>query len=603
MPRTGPIPSASFRSAITAAVLVGLLAAACGPSASPTPEARRGGTLRVALTPNGAEAEGLPYYDPADFFALSALNRVLVRTLVSYNGLAPEDGGTELHPDLAQELPAVSADGLSWTFHLKSGITYGPPLADREIRAEDFITAFEYSVRRYGPQIFIDVVGVEDYAAGEVDTIAGLEAPDATTLVVHLTARSSDLGNRLASAAAGPIPAEALSGHEDEGYAGYLVSTGPYMYEAAVGLDLSDPDAAPYWSRDDGGPVVLVRNPSWSAASDPLRGAYVDRIEATLTAGPGAAAALVEAGAADLMDGPAPFGVVQRWLADSDRADRVYSHAGARVQYVAFNLAQPPFDDVHVRRAVNFVIDRAAAAAALEVEREATFIPAGHAIPDALLNGLLVGYAPYGSSGDTGNLVAAQEEMRASRYDGDGDGSCDAAACESVAAAFVTGGQLQAGVTDDLAAIGILLTPTDADAFDPTTHVAATVGIGWGVDFPVASNFGPLWRRGGLEGPGSGHANLSLMGESPDDLDRWGYGAQSVPSLDVFIDRCFAAVGTPAFECWAGVDQLVMERAVAWAPLGFSADAWILSERVAAFAPDANLVAPAIDRIQLSEEP
>jgi hypothetical protein len=58
-------------------------------------------------------------------------------------------------------------------------------------------------------------------------------------------------------------------------------------------------------------------------------------------------------------------------------------------------------------------------------------------------------------------------------------------------------------------------------------------------------------------------------------------------------------VGSDAFECWAAIDQLVMERVVAWAPLGFAVNGWITSDRVTAFSADANSVFPALDQLQL----
>ena len=61
------------------------------------------------------------------------------------------------------------------------------------------------------------------------------------------------------------------------------------------------------------------------------------------------------------------------------------------------NLTQPPFDDVHVRRAVNFVVDRQA------LRKSRGGIAAGavatHIAPDDILRNRLKGYAPYGANG------------------------------------------------------------------------------------------------------------------------------------------------------------------------------------------------------------
>ena len=45
-------------------------------------------------------------------------------------------------PDLATNLGTVSKDGKTYTFHLKNGIKFGPPL-NREITSKDVLFAFE----------------------------------------------------------------------------------------------------------------------------------------------------------------------------------------------------------------------------------------------------------------------------------------------------------------------------------------------------------------------------------------------------------------------------------------------------------------------------
>src|SRR5262249_47557882 len=66
----------------------------------------------------------------------------------SYNGQSTRGGGTLLRPDLATRLPDVSADGLTWTFHLGPGLHYAPPLQTTEITSADFVRSVE---RLLGP--------------------------------------------------------------------------------------------------------------------------------------------------------------------------------------------------------------------------------------------------------------------------------------------------------------------------------------------------------------------------------------------------------------------------------------------------------------------
>src|SRR5439155_13588489 len=121
------------------------------------------------------------------------------------------------------------------------------------------------------------------------ESISGLEAPDHTTLRVHLVRPTGDLGERFSLAATAPIPPKpsdpdaplgVATGHDDDD-GGFLVATGPYMLERGADLDFSLPPAQqrPASGLVPGEEITLVRNPSWDPASDGLRGAYADRIE------------------------------------------------------------------------------------------------------------------------------------------------------------------------------------------------------------------------------------------------------------------------------------------------------------------------------------
>ena len=86
------------------------------------------------------------------------------------------------------------------------------------------------------------------------------------------------------------------------------------------------------------------------------------------------------------------------------------------------NLTQAPFDDLHVRRAVNFVVNREALRKAWGGASAGAI--ATHIAPDAILNNKLKGYAPYGNG--RGDLAKAKAEMKQSKYDSNKDGICDA---------------------------------------------------------------------------------------------------------------------------------------------------------------------------------
>ena len=82
----------------------------------------------------------------------------------------------------------------------------------------------------------------------------------------------------------------------------YLAATGPYMVEGADQLDYSKPPEE--WQQpvgDGAATYTLVRNPSWSPASDPLRTAALDRIVISRIANNEDALELVSSDALDLV--------------------------------------------------------------------------------------------------------------------------------------------------------------------------------------------------------------------------------------------------------------------------------------------------------------
>ena len=93
----------------------------------------------------------------------------LLRTLMSYDS-SSGPGGTEPKPDLAAAYPDVSTDGLTWTFHLRPGLHYGPPLQDLPITAADIARAIlragdPHEGNPYMGTFFLSIIaGFKEYA-------------------------------------------------------------------------------------------------------------------------------------------------------------------------------------------------------------------------------------------------------------------------------------------------------------------------------------------------------------------------------------------------------------------------------------------------------
>ncbi len=597
-----------------AALVIATLGAGCsgGEEATRTSDdVPRGGALRIGGT--GTEGTGsIPTLDlslPTGFSPVVVeLHRCcLSRTLLNYRGATTEEGGSILRPDLATTLPRVSDDGLTYTFTLRSGLRYAPPYDDTPIRAQDIVRAVEYTLG-LGPGPLLVIEGAQAFESGQASSVTGLETPDDGTLVVHLAERVGDLAERFSSATTAPIPEGADVGHPTIGRV--PVASGPYMLEGSAAYDFSRP---PTPKRLPAGFVVeervsLVRNPSWRG--DALRGGYVDRMLLTAERTPESAAAKVDAGTLDVALGqlsPTP-GQLERYQADPQLRKRVHAHVANSVRYVNLNVALPPFDDLHVRKAVNLAIDKQALRAAARSGLGGRI--AGHIAPDAFLNNLLLDYDPYETPAHRGDLEAAREEMAKSRYDRDGDGRCDARVCRGLIAAVrddePTNARLGELIGDDLRPLGIEL---EIRASDPDTYFSRAIlpeakasvipSLGWGIEVPNAAGVFPPLFSGALVGHPSG-SNLSLVGASATQLRRLGYPPRKVPSIDGKLAECVRLTGRAQIQCWAETDQLLMERVVPWVPYVFEGNAQVVSERVARFTfAQAGFLMPAFDQLAL----
>jgi peptide/nickel transport system substrate-binding protein len=626
------------------------LAASCTSSGG-RPPARvaetAGGTLRVGLLAGDGTIGWCPLllcgktFDPqsTSFVDVFELDRCcLMRTLLSYNGSSVADGGTVLRPDMARSLPTISSDGLTWTFHLRSGVHYAPPFEHTEIVAADFIRSIERCFTRastaipwsnggtiggYWTDTYLAnvIAGAHEFTEGKADHVSGLQAPDSHTLIVHLTEPVGDLGYRLALPQLGPIPANpahpsdplgVAQGHDFD-YGDVMVSSGPYMFQGSDKLSYTSPPKDQLPPLGNGfDTATLVRNPSWSPASDPVRKAYPDGIEFFRLDSAKQAEQLVRSGALDVvLDWATGASTTMRWLNDPALRSQIQVTPADGERYLFLNLAVAPFHDVHVRRAMNLVLDRQAIARALELRgSEAGQQVFTHLALDSYEDNLLLSYSPPGLT-PSGDLAAARQEMRRSRYDENHDGRCDASVCSGIRLvtrradpSLVRGAQV---IASELRAIGlnVRVEKLSDDAFNgtygnPSARIALRMD-NWFKDFPSASTFFPVL----LGSENIGGTNAAMTGATAVQLRRYGYSVQSVPNVDGRIAACEALVYEAQTQCWAQLDQYLSEQVVPWIPLTQQVEGWLFSSRVRGFTVDASdaIPLPALDQIQVSGAP
>ena len=593
--------------------VLGLVAAACGDNgtgdptdtATDTPDNLSGGTLRMAQL-----ADVVSAFDPQkEYYSVTweYYRCCLLRNLMSYEGVPTDEGGADIHPDLAAGEPEQSSDGLTWTYTIKPGIHYAPPKEDVEITAPDFIRALERTANPDanvgGYSFYYSVIeGFDDFAAGDAEEISGLNAVDDHTLEITTTSPVGDMSYRLAMGTAAPIPPDdegermgVAEGH-DRNYGRFLVATGPYMFEGSETMDFSadpkDQTEAPGYVP--GRQIVLVRNPSYDPATDGLRDAYPDRIEVRIGGDNDDLYNQVASGTLDfVVDGVVPAEKIREYQTDPALQDKINIYASDAIRYVSFNLAVPPFDDVHVRKAVSWAFDK-------QGFRQLRGGPsvgeiAGHIMVNSLENNLLADYDPYQTTNASGDPEKAKEEMALSAYDSDGDGVCDDPVCQDI----LTITDREDPYPDQMALLKQFLEPLGMtlddkqlergtmynQCNDANSHHALCAGPGWGKDYADGVTFGePLFTSAGLW---ESCCNYSLLGASPEQLTEWGYDVTEVPSVDDMEDECAALEpGDERFQCWAEFDRHLMEEVVPMVPYLFDNSVDILSENIVNYSFD-----------------
>ena len=196
-----------------------------------------------------------------------------------------------------------------------------------------------------------------------------------------------------------------------------------------------------------------------------------------------------------------------------------------------------------------------------------------HLAPNAPEGGLLSTFRPSWMTDPAGgDLAAARAEIVRSKYDANEDGVCDASVCKNVRMSLSSTWPLPFDpiVERDFAKIGVEVRvrryPPDAlyakGGPDSPEGRSAMTADSWANDYPSGSAFFPDQFRSPLLSKGSGRVanDFSMLGATLAELRGWGYQVTSVPTVDGRIQRCVEEIGAQQEDCWAELDQYMMEN-------------------------------------------
>jgi len=581
---------------------------------------KAGGTLRVGWEQSFGVTDN---FDPTgeylgDGWGVLATE---VKTLMGYEH-APGALGNKIVAQLATSVPAPTNGGKTYTFHLKPNIKFGPPV-NREITSADFVTAMDRLANakdggEYGFYYTV-IKGWSAYSAGKAKTISGISTPNPTTIVFNLTQPTGDFLYRMAMPATGPLPASVVNcfAGQPGKYGQDLISTGPYMLKGIDSINVSScktikPDTSGY----DGQTVYdVVRNPNWNPKIDPFSKNYPDEIVWTVDSSDVDIYNKIEAGQLDMATSSIPPDVLQKYATTASLKPDFHQNQGDRTWYLSMNLTQAPFDDIHVREAMNWIINKTAL---IQSQGGPTIgIVANHIVPDTLFDGQMTEYAPYATPGNTGSLAKAKAAMMGSPYDTSKNGMCDASACKNVlmisdARSFDP--KMDTIISQDAAEIGITLTIRTINGAYPTIqtpskNIPFEERSGWGKDYADPYTFFGELFDGRAIIP-AGNTNYALVGITPSQCttlkvtgDCKPYNAATglgVPSVNKQLDACSVLINQPRLTCYENLDKYLMTKVVPWVPYLQSYVTRITSTNVKHYAYDQFTDTPAYENVAVS---
>src|SRR5579883_37965 len=332
----GPPPVAA-PSAVPASPPPSAASAAPG-SASGNPAASSGPpTLRYNIGDEPESIDPAQDQDTTQDFVIMQLNSTLVSP----------DKDLNVTPGLAEKWD-ISADGLTYTFHLRSGLKWsdGSPLTAKD---------FEYSFKRlFDPATaspYTDIVkgikGAEEYFSSKSKDPAelqklrdgvGVKAMDDTTLVITLKQAEAFFLSTLLNGATAPVSQANLEKQKDKAFdAPGFVGSGPFMLKT--------------WQHK--AKMELVPNPNYYGGAPKIGLSLVMINEPTATLAAYKNNEIDTTGGVNLS--AADTNSIRN---DPGYKDQIVNFTELGTYYLQYDVTSKPFDNPKVRVAIAYATDR-----------------------------------------------------------------------------------------------------------------------------------------------------------------------------------------------------------------------------------------------------
>jgi oligopeptide transport system substrate-binding protein len=332
---------------LLALAAIAVIATGCGSKSTSntgqsTGTPKKGGTITLSFFSEPSSLDPAIAWNFIDW----GVEHSIFQSFLQYN---PKPGveGTKLIPCLATEVPStsnggISADGLTYIFHLRHGVKFQPPV-NREVTAQDF----KYTIERVldpkttpvppGQSFYLNIAGAKAFNSGKANEVTGITVPDKYTVQIQLDSPDLSFLNAVTMEFCDVIPKEWVD-KWGKNIGRHPLGAGPYMFVS--------------WSP--GQEIILKRNPNYW---DPDH-VWADELHYVMSFNPSTAMLKLQRGEVDALGDNVPPSDITRIKNDPVWSKYLYSQPLIAISYLYMDVLSKPFENVKVRQAVSWAINR-----------------------------------------------------------------------------------------------------------------------------------------------------------------------------------------------------------------------------------------------------
>ena len=462
---------------LTVLLASALVVSAC--SSSSDDAGGSGGAITVAYQNDIATLDPAIGYDWQNWSIIKSL----FSRLLDY-----EPGTTNLVPDLATEMPKISADGMTFEFNMRDDVKFHN---GRLLVADDVKYSIERAVnpktQSPGAGFFASIEGFDDAAGGKSTNISGITVNSPTSITFKLSRPDATFLHVMAINFASVVPKEDAE------------KFGPDFGKNPVGSG-----AFKFTSWALGQKLTIDKNADYYREGLPK----LDQINFEVGVDPTVALQRLKNNEVDVLGDSIPAANYIAEKENSDNEGLIIEGGQLQTGYVTLNVKIKPLNNVKVRQAVNHAIDKDRIVQILNGRADAANQPLPPSMP---------GY-------DTGYKGFAYDVAKAKALLAEA-GLANGFSTELWTSNTDPNPRIAQSIQEDLAKVGIkasIKSLAQANVIEAGGSGKAPMvwsgGMAWIADFPDPSNFwGPILGCGGAVPGGwnwSQYCNKTLDAEA-----------------------------------------------------------------------------------------